>query len=825
MNIEPAILVMHHSRGPVPAITATLLDFLCRIIVDFYPAETDRVRNGIYASLNTILEKRVLPSLSPLFDNPRLDRDLRILLRELFTPYVTNLEGIEDAVSVVGGAGDDDAASGGGGAQFSDDEEDEDSSNKKSSRRSSGSSSKRRRRSSEARSSTSDKASVVELDDSLRSILDELRNVSAVNGDEQTNDNHNGDESNVRGNFEDDEDKTRTKIEKKCDLVDNLMRTIVSEQVEYEQCSLLATQLAEILKEDFEGKLYPIAANNPANVGSNGASSNKNLYAPPAPENLEDSLGRPVFVVFRFLCEMTDSDPNRGPILQLVADMYSHQPRIGYYLLYFLSVDGLSSSSQTSGDSGPPVGVSGGKKQRTPKEKAILYKDLCEAIDENYSLSICLTMDMRQCLDDDVYMFAHLVPEVFANFPKHSIGNSDLLYLVVSAVDGRQISRLISHVLAKDFVMLKKDSFQAILNASLNWETFEQYALWQIATAHDLPFDCITPIISRLTAAKHSEAITFISLRLKNEKPSAELLKHLLSREIEVGDRFVSSTLIHWINENYDEKLGDLTANHLSKAASGALSTPSIVSSSSLGSSSGSQKRKRTAASNAASITATLLAATSSNGGASGGYSGGDGGLPHAAELCLRHLDVLRTTCKTAADFFSQQNMSTALSSVKHSCSESQKRRFMDLFAMADDSDSEEEEVVSKSSSKSKQSQQQKSSKSPAKSRKGGGGGGSANSRSSSSHVNNANENSSGDSSDNEITINSKSSSSKSNSNSKRTTNSSKSSSSSGGRKRAKQVASYKISSDDSSDDDVELARKIPPKKKKKVQQNFSDSD
>ena len=43
MNIEPAILVMHHSMRPHPAITATLLDFLCRIIHNFWPAETDKV--------------------------------------------------------------------------------------------------------------------------------------------------------------------------------------------------------------------------------------------------------------------------------------------------------------------------------------------------------------------------------------------------------------------------------------------------------------------------------------------------------------------------------------------------------------------------------------------------------------------------------------------------------------------------------------------------------------------------------------------------------------------------------------------------------------
>ena len=95
MNIEPAILVMHHSMRPHPAITATLLDFLCRIIHNFCPAEAEKVRNGIYSSLRQIVEKRVLPSLSPLFDSQRLDRELRNMLKERFGAFLSKEEEVE----------------------------------------------------------------------------------------------------------------------------------------------------------------------------------------------------------------------------------------------------------------------------------------------------------------------------------------------------------------------------------------------------------------------------------------------------------------------------------------------------------------------------------------------------------------------------------------------------------------------------------------------------------------------------------------------------------------------------------------------------------
>lgn len=35
--LEPAILVMHHSMKPHPAITATLLDFMCRVRTPAFP--------------------------------------------------------------------------------------------------------------------------------------------------------------------------------------------------------------------------------------------------------------------------------------------------------------------------------------------------------------------------------------------------------------------------------------------------------------------------------------------------------------------------------------------------------------------------------------------------------------------------------------------------------------------------------------------------------------------------------------------------------------------------------------------------------------------
>lgn len=47
----------------------------------------NQVRMGILTSLRQILEKRVLPSLSPLMTNPKLDKELQVQIQESFPEF------------------------------------------------------------------------------------------------------------------------------------------------------------------------------------------------------------------------------------------------------------------------------------------------------------------------------------------------------------------------------------------------------------------------------------------------------------------------------------------------------------------------------------------------------------------------------------------------------------------------------------------------------------------------------------------------------------------------------------------------------------------
>lgn len=87
MNIEPGILVMYHSIRSHPFVTGSLLDFLCRIMKNFSPKHEEKIRSGVYNSFRKILEKQVIPNLQPLFDSPKLDRDLKTLVRDNFREF------------------------------------------------------------------------------------------------------------------------------------------------------------------------------------------------------------------------------------------------------------------------------------------------------------------------------------------------------------------------------------------------------------------------------------------------------------------------------------------------------------------------------------------------------------------------------------------------------------------------------------------------------------------------------------------------------------------------------------------------------------------
>lgn len=52
--------------------------------------------------------------------------------------------------------------------------------------------------------------------------------------------------------------------------------------------------------------------------------------------SLEDSVSKPVCVVFRTLVTMQEDNSGFSVLLDMLAEFYQKQPKIGYHLLYYL---------------------------------------------------------------------------------------------------------------------------------------------------------------------------------------------------------------------------------------------------------------------------------------------------------------------------------------------------------------------------------------------------------------------------------------------------------------------------------------------------------
>eukprot|EP00071_Canis_lupus_P043866 XP_022277423.1 integrator complex subunit 3 [Canis lupus familiaris] len=448
MNIEPAILVMHHSMKPHPAITATLLDFMCRIIPNFYPPLEGHVRQGVFSSLNHIVEKRVLAHLAPLFDNPKLDKELRAMLREKFPEFCSSPSPpvevkLEEPVSVEMDnhmSDKDEGCYDNAEAAFSDDEEDLGSRGKKREFR-----------------FHPIKETVVEEPVDITPYLDQL------------------DES-LRDKVLQLQKGSDT--EAQCEVMQEIVDQVLEEDFDSEQLSVLASCLQELFKAHFRGEVLPEEITE---------------------ESLEESVGKPLYLIFRNLCQMQEDNSSFSLLLDLLSELYQKQPKIGYHLLYY-----LRASKAAAG-------------------KMNLYESFAQATQLG-DLHTCLMMDMKACQEDDVRLLCHLTPSIYTEFPDETLRSGELLNMIVAVIDSAQLQELVCHVMMGNLVMFRKDSVLNILIQSLDWETFEQYCAWQLFLAHNIPLETIIPILQHLKYKEHPEALSCLLLQLRRENLSPPFL-------------------------------------------------------------------------------------------------------------------------------------------------------------------------------------------------------------------------------------------------------------------------------------------------------------
>uniref|UniRef100_A0A8C7BKC3 Integrator complex subunit 3 n=1 Tax=Neovison vison TaxID=452646 RepID=A0A8C7BKC3_NEOVI len=259
--------------------------------------------------------------------------------------------------------------------------------------------------------------------------------------------------------------------EAQCEVMQEIVDQVLEEDFDSEQLSVLASCLQELFKAHFRGEVLPEEITE---------------------ESLEESVGKPLYLIFRNLCQMQEDNSSFSLLLDLLSELYQKQPKIGYHLLYY-----LRASKAAAG-------------------KMNLYESFAQATQLG-DLHTCLMMDMKACQEDDVRLLCHLTPSIYTEFPDETLRSGELLNMIVAVIDSAQLQELVCHVMMGNLVMFRKDSVLNILIQSLDWETFEQYCAWQLFLAHNIPLETIIPILQHLKYKEHPEALSCLLLQLRRE--------------------------------------------------------------------------------------------------------------------------------------------------------------------------------------------------------------------------------------------------------------------------------------------------------------------
>ncbi|CAL4063471.1 unnamed protein product, partial [Meganyctiphanes norvegica] len=408
--------------------------------------------------------------------------------------------------------------------------------------------------------------------------------------------------------------------ENRCNLVQKVCDLILSEDLDTEEAEHLAACLCHLFSHD----LNIITSLLPLQV---------------SPETIEESMGRPLCVLFDNLVTLPEDDHRRTPLLILLYEMRNISQQIGYHLLFFLKATSYRNSSEDQDTSA-----------------LLAYRDLSKATGNKDFVGFIIK-DLKLCSEDDPRVLSWIIPDMYHSFPKQTCGNTDLLQLLLERLDSSQLHDLVCMVLQGSLVMFDNSSFANILEKSLSWETVEQMFLWQLAKAHEIPVDCCLSVMPKLkftsyaadVANTHGEALSNILMMLRRESPTEQLLRTLLLREFRLEDPTVVTILQYWV-QRYEDKMAKLINDVVNNKPQ-----PSP------------NKRKRAQSTKASAV---------------------------PLDQVLSHLNHLRTACggRTTCGgttFFSLETMQDALQTAQNGCGDAQKKKYSDLFALIEEEEEE----------------------------------------------------------------------------------------------------------------------------------------
>ncbi|XP_037957894.1 integrator complex subunit 3 homolog isoform X2 [Teleopsis dalmanni] len=605
MNIEPGILVMYHSIRNHPFVSTTLLDFLCRITKNFFIKHEDKIRTGVYNSLHKILEKQVIPNLQPLFESPKIDRELRNLIRENFREFVTPnaLNVNQQSVYTMPPLKKDNTVHAfiHQSNVFHNNNNSNNNNNNNTVPPQQFSDVHVQNHVLSNTNLSESESTAVDAGGGTSTINNNANNNITYNNNTNNSNNINNSSNNIVGisggganSIVDDDSKIST-IPAECN--DTEIEAAFSDDEEVtkegkggeitdedddlplskvrlkEKPAPEKVELPSSISESFEGfvakkssymferfleDFHPLLASALDEVQLNYVISNthfilrdtlpqQNLFSESKTEekNLAKSISYPLFGLFRFLYE--SEEKSKKPFQTFLAEICDRMSETGYLLLYFMKVYVKLQTRKNV--------------QLTYQFKTSVYRQLSDATGQK--IEICLTRDLDLLEKENTNIFLWLLPDIYREFKSCAINNSELLLITLRCIDAKNLRDLMYYIAQGKLTLFKQEGLIDCIRDSLSYETFEQVCLWQLIQAHDVPLSYLQAILPELESSSHPEALSYMLLLLKNEEPSTELIRLLLSRETKSrGDPFVTSALRFWCQRG-EEKLSEIIASLL----------------------------------------------------------------------------------------------------------------------------------------------------------------------------------------------------------------------------------------------------------------------
>lgn len=432
MNIEPGILVMYFSLKNHPFVTGSLLDFLCRIIKNFSPMYEDKIRHGVYSSLRKILEKQVISNLEPLFESPKLDRDLKVLIRESFREFCSPV----------------------------------------------------------ASDGTPMDSAFTYIEDA-RTPFNNMNNYGIGEARDNIVRADNFSDTEVEGKFSDDDDEKEPTIkQEETDDDDDLplSKVRLKEKPKVQLPTSLnssfekfvkskSSSTLEVFLNDLRTFTQTIDAEQEAYIVENIVSI-VNAALPKLADaftesraedkQLSQSISSPLFSLFKVWYQ--HEDKCKKCFNHIVKVLANKLPAIGAALLYFLKVQmKLATRKNPSANA---------------TYKISLYETLCDYLNKNVEQQIIV--DLERIEAERTSIFLWILPDVFREFSEILVNNAEACKLLMSCIDAKNQRDIIYSITQGKLTILKDDDILDCIRESLQFETIEQIFFWQLVEAHEI---------------------------------------------------------------------------------------------------------------------------------------------------------------------------------------------------------------------------------------------------------------------------------------------------------------------------------------------------